>query len=382
MKKQAKTFLRIGGGALALYAVVIFIAVVMQSSRRAPAGETQSEVIAPGEDDATTRILNLIQLTLQNDHRAQGGPMTRDAHAKHHGCVRGEFRVNPSLAPELRAGVFATPGASFPAWVRYSNGAGKAQADAKGDGRGMAIKLLRVPGEKLLDSERDAQTQDFLMINHPVFFVRNVEDYIDFTNASAAGNPLPFFFPSPNPFSWRLPEFGVVAKITSQKVTDPLALRYWTMTPYQFGQREAKFSARPCADVKLPALRASPDPDFLRANLRTHLEQADACYEFMVQLRTKPEAMPIEDPTVEWKESDSPFVSVARLTIPRQRFDAPAQMEFCENLSYTPWHSLPEHRPLGGINRVRRAVYEGISKLRHETNRAARSEPTGEERFE
>ena len=44
------------------------------------------------------------------------------------------------------------------------------------------------------------------------------------------------------------------------------------------------------------------------------------------------------------------------------------QLRFCEDLSYTPWHSLEAHRPIGGINRARRPVYEATSKFRHEQN--------------
>lgn len=91
--------------------------------------------------------------------------------------------------------------------------------------------------------------------------------------------------------------------------------------------------------------------------------------------------MPVEDPTIEWDSAASPFVKIATITIPKQKFDSKDQMDFCENLSMTPWHSLPEQRPLGGINRVRKAVYEAISTLRHNLNGEARTEPTGEEQF-
>ena len=101
----------------------------------------------------------------------------------------------------------------------------------------------------------------------------------------------------------------------------------------------------------------------------------EACFEFEVQVRTNPITMPIEDPTIEWDEHDAPFVQVARVTIPIQR---PEQGEACEILSYTPWHSLPEHRPLGGISRVRLDVYREVSKLRHELNGQTRS-ATGED---
>ena len=40
-----------------------------------------------------------------------------------------------------------------------------------------------------------------------------------------------------------------------------------------------------------------------------------------------------------------------------------------------------EHRPLGGVNRTRRVVYEVISELRHGLNGTPRREPTGDEVF-
>jgi hypothetical protein len=91
--------------------------------------------------------------------------------------------------------------------------------------------------------------------------------------------------------------------------------------------------------------------------------------------------MDVEDSVQEWNDEDAPFYKVAKITIPKQAFDSDAQRSFCENLSYTPWHSLPEHRPLGGVNRIRRIVYERISKLRHDLNQSLRQEPTGDESF-
>ena len=89
--------------------------------------------------------------------------------------------------------------------------------------------------------------------------------------------------------------------------------------------------------------------------------------------------MSVEDSRIEWTELDAPFVKVATITIPRQVFSTPAQDAFGEHLSFTPWHALPEHRPLGGMNRVRRDVYEAVSVLRHELNGAERREPSGDE---
>ncbi len=92
-------------------------------------------------------------------------------------------------------------------------------------------------------------------------------------------------------------------------------------------------------------------------------------------------AFTVEDSKTEWREPEAPCIKVATIRIPKQVFDTDAQMEFCENLSFTPWHARPEHRPLGGVNRVRRIVYEQVSKLRHRLNQAPREEPTGDESF-
>ena len=73
--------------------------------------------------------------------------------------------------------------------------------------------------------------------------------------------------------------------------------------------------------------------------------------------------MPIEDPTVEWK---SAWERVATIEIDAQEFDFPERWEWGNKLSFSPWHALEEHRPLGGINRARKVVYPASSDLRHE----------------
>jgi catalase len=261
-------------------------------------------------------------------------------------------------------GVFAAP-RTYQAWIRFSNGSGIARPDSIGDGRGMAIKLMGV-------AESPSTTQDFVMINHPVFFVRNAADYVDLQTAS---NPIRFFFPSFNPFRFRLHEGMIALAIAGQKVRNALNIRYWSMTPYRLGNGACKFSARP-AGVPSPSV-ATDVSDFLHANLARHLAKTGASFDFMVQLRSQPDAMPIEDPTIIWDEAAAPFVPVASITIPPQDFDSPEQHAFCENLSFTPGHCVGAHRPLGGINRVRQVVYEHISRLRHELNGVTRSEPIG-----
>ena len=75
--------------------------------------------------------------------------------------------------------------------------------------------------------------------------------------------------------------------------------------------------------------------------------------------------MPIEDASVEWKRQESPYLPVARIRIPRQSVgnpDGPA----CEQTAFNPWHCLTEHRPLGSMNRARRAIYTAMAAFRAE----------------
>ena len=78
--------------------------------------------------------------------------------------------------------------------------------------------------------------------------------------------------------------------------------------------------------------------------------------------------MPIEDATAEWDPEESPFVSVARLRIPKQDFDTVDRMAWCEAVAFDPWCCLAEHRPLGNMNRARRRIYPELARFRDERN--------------
>jgi hypothetical protein len=330
----------------------------------------------PGEAEATQAIADLIGRTIETRYPPQKRPARRDAHPKAHGCVRASFEVAAELPENLAQGVFV-PGKSYEAWIRFSNGnADPARADAKGDARGMAIKLMGVPGRKLLPAESAAETQDFIMINHPVFFADDPERYLKLIQRSSSSNLLTKLTA---PFALGLKGALIAGAISRKTIENPLTTRYWSMVPYRLGddahKQAIKFSARPCVARANDGIPSDPDANYLRTAMAKTLAAGDACFEFMVQPR-RSASMGVEDSRSEWKETAAPFIRVATITIFRQTFDSEAQMAFCENLSFTPWHALPEHRPLGAVNRVRRTVYEQVSKLRHDLNGAPRNEPT------
>jgi hypothetical protein len=136
-----------------------------------------------------------------------------------------------------------------------------------------------------------------------------------------------------------------------------------------------KYSAIPLGEAS-DTIPSNPSKDFLREAMVRQLARGEAHFDFAVQLQTDATQMPIEDPGYEWSETVSPFRKVARLKILQQEFDNEAQRRFGENLSFTPWHSLPEHRPLGGVNRARKVIYRAISMFRHTQNGTVRQEPT------
>ena len=105
-------------------------------------------------------------------------------------------------------------------------------------------------------------------------------------------------------------------------------------------------------------------------------------FDFLIQPQTDPARMSIENAAVRWPERLSPPIRAATLELPRQTFDSPAQLAFANVLSFNPWHSLPEHRPLGNQNRARLRIYHELSRLRQAMNATPHYEPTGNETFD
>jgi hypothetical protein len=118
----------------------------------------------------------------------------------------------------------------------------------------------------------------------------------------------------------------------------------------------------------VPRFDGAPPPDqpngksddYLSQALAHYLRTQAAVFEFRVQPQTDPMEMPVEDVSVEWDEKVSKPIPVATLTIGMQDIessDGRALAEECEAMTFSPWNALAEHRPMGGINRLRQAVY-------------------------
>ena len=344
----------------------------MSRSRAPTIDACLGEALHPNEAAATEAIAAAIEAQIRA--RYAPGEARRDAHPKAHGTVRAELRVRTDLPPALGQGLFV-PGKKYRAWMRFSNGASDPnQPDTAPDARGLALKVLGVPGRKLLADEADAQTQDFIFINHPVFFANDPARYLALVKAAGGEGALGKLG---IPLALGVRGALIAYETTRHAMANPLQGHYFSMVPYQMGtgaKRQAvKYAIRPLVPrpVRMPA---KPGPHYLRAAMRRSLKAGDVFMELLVQPRTS-DAMSVEDAMTEWDPDQAPFLPVATLRIPRQDFDNAKRHAFGENLSFTPWHSLPAHRPLGVTNRIRRVVYERISRLRHEMNSAPREEP-------
>jgi catalase len=355
-----------------IVAVTAACAVALASPPRQPL----QEHIPATESADTAALVQTFEKLVLYEYAHGMRPAPRDAHPKAQGCVRASFSVREGLPEELRYGAFTTA-TTYPAWIRYSNGSPTKQPDGIGDGRGMAIKVIGVTGPKLVADE--ASTQDFVMINFPVFFSANAHDYLDLSRSIVDNTQTHFVSTHPR-------DASILSAIAAHVTHDMFAETYFSMAPYTLGKRYMKFRALPVRCAGGPArpadASATPsDPNFLRARMARDLTMGSVCFELQIQLQTNAADQPIEDATVEWPEREAPFVNVADIVIPKQHFESAAQQTFCENLSYTPWHGSVDQRPVGGINRIRLAVYRASSLLRHNLDHAPTKEPTGNETF-
>jgi catalase len=337
------------------------------------ADEALGEKLHPDEAAITKQIADEVEKSIRVQY--QPGAARRDVHAKATGCLRAEFRIHDPIPKNLAKGVFV-PGKVYQAYLRFSNGSGdpKQFSDAHDDGRGLAIKLLGVPGVKILETDRDATTQDFVMINHPFFFTSDPHTYLTLIT-KASGN---FLTKLTIPFNLGLKSTNLFREINSGKISNPLQIQYYSASAFHLGtgpdRQAVKWSVKPATDYTDP-MPDNPGHDFLTSAMKATLKKGDVTLKFLIQPRTS-EDLSVEDNMTEWKEEDAPFHEVATIHIPAQDFDTPDLKKLGETLSFNVWHSLPEHRPLGAVNRMRKVVYERISRVRNEMNAVERKEPT------
>jgi hypothetical protein len=309
---------------------------------------------APTGEDAKliAEFIEFLERASAKRPRGKAGEVLRFNQGRATGCVDAELTVPADLPDRLRVGLFAAPG-TYRALIRFANATSSTDRDR--DTRGMAIAVEGVAGANLTAGQT---RQDFVLNSHPVMPAPDTREFLALLKANEAGGVRRALYFATHIRSTR------IALASRQHHTCHLDIPYWSTTPYALGAGAAvKYMARPVSN-RAGALPNPLTDGYLRDALRARLATSEAAFELMVQFFVDEARTPIEDAMVEWTPQLSPWHTVARIRIPPQSIDDPAKATRCEQMAFTPWHALPEHRPLGGMNRARRDIYQALSAFR------------------
>lgn len=323
-----------------------------------------SEDVAPGEEARWEAFAQEIAQIARDVSVRTGRPVDRVFHVKQHTGVRGTLRVLPGLPAPLASGVFAGA-TTWPCYVRFSNGAVRRQLDGILDVRGVALKLVGVPGAKLLGTSD--VTQDFLFVQTPAVPTDSPEEFLALARASVGG---PLFIPLKLAAA-----IGVVRAaallIRLALVKQPASLagaELFTAVPSKLGPAAAKLSLVPLQQA------VERRGETLRDDLVSRLRQGNLRWALRAQLFIDERRTPIESASQEWRARDAPFHDVAVLDVAQQDVDSAAGRDLDDavgRMGFDPWHGIEDHRPLGATQRARKAAYRDSR-----AQRGALPEPT------
>jgi hypothetical protein len=318
---------------------------------------------------------------------ANGKTPLRSVHAKSHGLLHGKLTVAENLPEVLAQGMFAQAG-TYPVVMRLSTTPGDILEDSVSTPRGLAVKVIGVEGPRVAGSEGDV-TQDFVLVNGPAF---------NAPNAGAFLKTLKLLEPTTDKSEHLKKLTSAVARgaeavveavggksptlvsLGGQQEHHILGETFYSQTPILYGKYIAKIGVFPTSP-ELTALTAKPltnngEPNMLRNVVVDYFLEHGASWDVRVQLCTDLAKMPVEDASVVWPEDASPYVTVATITAARQDpWTVEKIAAIDEGLSFTPWHALAAHRPLGSVNRARKSAYEMSAKFRGERGAQTMAEP-------
>lgn len=311
----------------------------------------------------------------------------RPVHAKSHGVLVATLTVNAGLSEPLAQGLFATP-ASYPAILRFSTNPGDLLADSVSSPRGLAIKVLNVPGETL-PTHAGNTTQDFVCVNAKVFGAPNAAGFLQQIKLLDKTLELPETVKQSVSTVARganavLRTIGIHSGSLDNlghPYTHILGETFSTIAPIRYGDYIAKIAIAP-SSPNLKALTgkhidAGHGFNPLELAIKSFFETNTATWEIQAQLALDSPATPIEDASKQWPEDQSPYQAVATLSVkPQESYSDARQIFVDEQLSFSPWHALLAHQPLGGIMRARRNAYEEAQKFRAQRNLRPHVEPS------
>lgn len=343
------------------------------------------EVILPDEKETVDALIEQFDVILDRTAKDYGHAV-RSVHAKAHAIIKGVLRVESGLPAELAQGLFKTPG-EHKVFMRLSTNAGDILPDAVSLPRGLAMRVLDVEGPRLPGA--DGATQDFIMVNGPVFQAPNPQKFL--SSLKLLAKTTDRMETSKVMVSTVLQtvnkglEAVGVASPTIQGLggapnSDPLGETYYSVTPFRYGDHIAKFRLKPTSpDLTRRTgeeIDARERENAIRETVQAEMRSTHGAWEFQVQLCRNLDAQPVEDPTVEWKEDEAPFVTVATVTaLPQDSWRQDQVHKVDEEFRFSVWTGLTAHQPLGSINRARKETYRHSAEFRASFNGCPFHEP-------
>jgi hypothetical protein len=325
-----------------------------------------AETYAGGSEEAERLEFNSLAIDIMRAQlkarRAAGvASVDRAFHAKAVLAVGdAQLRFLDTLPANLTTG-FAAPGASYRAIVRVSNAANHAAPDYSPDLRGIALRIEVSPSEH----------HDLLATNYPVSHARNGRQFVRFAVATAGGRLSRVFGIAGLIFSEGPSEtLRMIRNVSDarRRVVRSLALEtYWSRGAMRWGNEAVRFLIRPAQGTPWGAAPPLKDPEYLSKDAALRLTEGDIVFELCVQRFVDETLTPIEDTAVPWREEDAPPEAVATITIPKSDVGCAAARTLSrsiEGLSFNPWNTTDEFRPLGNLNRARKVAYDASSAHR------------------
>ena len=345
------------------------------------------EHIDDDEAKVTEDLVNTL-LSISKKTYADGHHGLRSVHAKSHALLTGEIEIldNP---PELAQGLFGTP-ATYDVILRYSTTPGDVLPDSVSTPRGLAIKVLGL-GEAGFPGIDGSNAQDFVMVNGPKFQAPNAKVFLA---------NLKLLAPTTDRFEGVKVAASAVLQVAEKAIeavggasatvrslggepaTHPLGETFFVQLPLRYGDYMARISVVPVAPeltaLKGKHLDVGHDPLALRHAMLEHFATQGGIWEVQAQLCTNLDTMPIEKADSLWPVDESPYVTVARITVkPQAAWTEEKSLAIDDGMSFSPWHSLEAHRPLGSVMRVRKAAYEASRRFRSIHNDQPVATPAG-----
>lgn len=292
----------------------------------------------------------------------------RGTHVKTQAIVKGRLEVKDGLPEHLAQGLFSKS-KTYDIAMRYATEPSHILPDTQNAPRGIGMRIFGVDGEKLKDSNPEqGGWHDLFMNNAPMLELKDLDTTLEIFTLREK------YFESPL-------KYNAAIMLRKDALTQaapgflpnqhPMSFTFYSQAAYTHGPYVAKYRLEPILDSQKALSSIKPtEPDEIMHMLAQYFSSHPARYSLDVQMCRDLDKQPVEDTQTEWKETDSPWETVAILELPVGQDSASDERRvFWEDrMAIGPWEGLKAHVPLGSVNRLRKAIYAHSRENRQARN--------------